>query len=527
MTRALAAVLLAAALAGCSGKVVSYQVQIVTASCDATVNPFEGVAYLQVRVKGDGLDAPLEATTGADTKALTVPEIPAGKNRVVEVRAYGTAGPGSKVLAYGATLPFEVPDVMPEIPTATTLAVFLRKVDAFTPTATAATPRDCARMKVPRAGHTATLLKNGKVYLAGGYRFADGTATVREALADAELYNPNTGAFESARSLSVGSATLPRAFHTATRLRSGQVLIWGGEGYLVPPGNNGPIPQSGIIIYDPDVDLYGAVPSRKAPQPANIARSHHQAVEDANGKVLLVGGMGLNPQNQLVPVDRIEWFDPATNAANVLDQPTMVRLETAAAAVQDGGIVAVAGGSDGTALRRDVTYFQYDGTTFKVTGTSPQLAQGRRAAAAVAVRQGNDLMVLGGYNDVSAVAPLSSSEVVATRTNGVGDGPALGGARGDICATVLHSGTVFAVGGRTVDGAGQSPRSDGASLLASALPAGGYTSLSGPTLNPARWAHTCTTLADGTVLITGGLREGGAAPQVLQDAWIYQPTPAD
>ncbi len=50
-----------------------------------------------------------------------------------------------------------------------------------------------------------------------------------------------------------------------------------------------------------------------------------------------------------------------------------------------------------------------------------------------------------------------------------------------------------------------------------------------PTLPLGRYLHTCTLLADGSVLVTGGLNETAAKPEgdVLNDAWIYTPPPGD
>jgi N-acetylneuraminic acid mutarotase len=75
----------------------------------------------------------------------------------------------------------------------------------------------------PQVDNTATLLANGEVLVAGGYLGVDShyqpvyTAT-------AELYNPSTGAWKA-----TGSMTVPRAFHGATLLPSGQVLVAGGS----------------------------------------------------------------------------------------------------------------------------------------------------------------------------------------------------------------------------------------------------------------------------------------------------------
>ena len=66
-------------------------------------------------------------------------------------------------------------------------------------------------MSVGRFGHTATLLPNGKVLVAGGY------------IASAELYDPASGTWTN-----TGSMSTARAGHTATLLPNGKVLVAGG-----------------------------------------------------------------------------------------------------------------------------------------------------------------------------------------------------------------------------------------------------------------------------------------------------------
>jgi len=67
----------------------------------------------------------------------------------------------------------------------------------------------------PRYSHTATLLPNGKVLVAGGFRAS--------ALGIADLYDPVTGTWSA-----TGSLATARYFHTAILLTTGKVLVTGG-----------------------------------------------------------------------------------------------------------------------------------------------------------------------------------------------------------------------------------------------------------------------------------------------------------
>src|SRR5438477_12857879 len=68
-----------------------------------------------------------------------------------------------------------------------------------------------------RSAHTATLLPNGKVLVAGGYNGSSSLATV-------ELYDPTSGNWTT-----TGSLATARCFHTATLLSNGKVLVVGGD----------------------------------------------------------------------------------------------------------------------------------------------------------------------------------------------------------------------------------------------------------------------------------------------------------
>lgn len=82
-----------------------------------------------------------------------------------------------------------------------------------------------ATKAVARRGHTATLLADGTVLVAGGRDGYGDDVYVMDALDSAVTYDPATGAWTDA-----GTMATRRRYHAATLLADGRVLVSGGLG---------------------------------------------------------------------------------------------------------------------------------------------------------------------------------------------------------------------------------------------------------------------------------------------------------
>ena len=145
---------------------------------------------------------------------------------------------------------------------------FLRKADLYDPDTETWSPTGQLAIDRGRDAHTATLLGNGKVLVAGGENLSG-------YLNSADLYDPVTGAWSASGSLATG-----RAHHTATALGSGKVLAAGGFGGLFSSES-----------YLPSAELYNpATGTWRATRALSTARGYHTATLLGNGKVLAAAG---------------------------------------------------------------------------------------------------------------------------------------------------------------------------------------------------------------------------------------------
>jgi N-acetylneuraminic acid mutarotase len=197
-----------------------------------------------------------------------------------------------------------------------------------------------------RYGHTATLLKNGKVLVAGGSNTSDLIST----LASAQIYDPATGTWSI-----TGNLSASRIFHTATLLPNGQVLVTGGhEPNFVPVGGNGfaaaPMSLNGVELYDPATGTWSIAAS------LNTTRESHTATLLPNGKVLVAAGgystpsgnppCGLTASCSFNVLNNAELYDPASGTWSMTASLNTPRSNYTATPLP-GGKVLVAGGQTG------------------------------------------------------------------------------------------------------------------------------------------------------------------------------------
>jgi hypothetical protein len=154
--------------------------------------------------------------------------------------------------------------------------------------ATAGSWTQTGSMNYPREAQTASLLRNGKVLVAGGANseiFHD-----FDALTSAEIYDPVSNTWTV-----TGAMNVRRLAHAATTLNDGRVLVSGGALEFYSPG---PVTNA-CEIYDPATGAWTLTGFMMT------NRSFHSATLLPNGKVLVAGGTDDNSS-----FSSAEVFDP-------------------------------------------------------------------------------------------------------------------------------------------------------------------------------------------------------------------------
>lgn len=234
-------------------------------------------------------------------------------------------------------------------------------------------------MRTARFFHTATLLQNGMVLMAGGRDV--------ETLASSELYNPATGTFAY-----TGTMGQDRYSHTATLLNNGRVLIAGG--YKI--GTNGG-PLSSAEIYDPATGLFTPTGAMGTP------RVRPTATILPDGRVLIVGG--INGPDYRYALTSAEIYDPATGLFTPTGYMSSKRDSHTAVRLDDGNVLVVGGYYNGYRSSAEV----YNSVTMVFSTTVPMNTM-RSGHTAIGLTTG-EILVAGGGPAVSSAEVYRCQQV--------------------------------------------------------------------------------------------------------------------
>jgi hypothetical protein len=359
------------------------------------------VQYLRFEPRGtDVMTGSL--TTILETSAGSAPEIPIPLTSDFQMIVTGHRDDfDAPASAIGVSARFDL--VGRDEPVA--IRVPLAQIDRFYDTTDLAEPASCSRMNVPRYGATATHLpRSGAVLVVGGATVQDGTIEYRR---EVELYDPATGRFEVVARMPPGAE---RAFHTATLLADGRVLIAGGDAVIEQRRQS---IASALVIDTRDITAIRVLDPVRMPGP----RTGHQAVRLANGLVVLIGGRVLqdlqtNPSHtylrELAIFDPVrgEFLDANAGTLSGAFAINEARYGHSATLLASGRDVMIAGGFNETGPVRTFEILRIDEGAIQVTSVPATGSAVGPIFHAATLDEDGRVLLAGGYSTVDDAEPM-------------------------------------------------------------------------------------------------------------------------
>jgi N-acetylneuraminic acid mutarotase len=184
-----------------------------------------------------------------------------------------------------------------------------------------------ASLQIERANHRSVLLSDGRVLVCGGTSEIEG---VRTELPSCEIYDPVSGTWSTAQDM-----LKPRTGHTATLMQNGRVLVTGGYN-----GDDGYLPD--CEVYNPETNMWlytGFL---------NHARWAHGAARFDDGTVLIIGGYLEDDEYESEILSSCEIYDPDTGTCTLIEQEMSAGRSGPVVTTLSDGRIAVFGGYAGS-----------------------------------------------------------------------------------------------------------------------------------------------------------------------------------
>jgi hypothetical protein len=320
-----------------------------------------------------------------------------------------------------------------------------------------------------RGLQTATLLTDGTVLIVGGQTVTEGAVSV---FSSGELYDSATGAFTA-----TGSMQEARECHTASLLQGGRVLIVGGQNDQV---------LASAELYDQQTRRFSPTGSMAGP------RENQTATLLTDGRVLIAGGNGAD--GDTAPLATAEIYDPKTGTFSSTGSMSTARLRAGAARLSDGRVLVVGGEDANLSPIFSAEIYNPRSGSFSPTGS---MSTGAFSVAAISMLGGR-VFVIGAGADATATAQIYDP------TNGSFSATGRMAVPHPDTAVLLHDGRVLVIGGYWAGDAG--------SATADLYDPKTNTFGPGGTLMSPRLDESATVMADGRVLLAGGV--DGASAEV-------------
>ncbi len=318
-------------------------------------------------------------------------------------------------------------------------------------------------MNIPRVGHKAVLLKDGRVLILGGdskntveiynpknkkFKLVeemlsgdvdtatllnDGKVLITGINANAELFDPRTEKFKLTNDMNYS-----RSGATATLLKNGRTLIIGGKTFT---SQNGKPDLSKLVpvseIYNPKTEKFEIVPKLNTP------RSEHFSILLKDGNVLILGGNSINnialniPELYIVKMNKFIKLKETSCSIITFGNPLPVVLKNGYILIPYCKI-----------FKKRVNMKILNPNSLLIEDTSVSLNHKFIGNKSILLKDGNVLFFGGAKEQPWYYSGIKNSFVYNPHLNKLIDGPSLNFARASSTATLLNNGNVLITGGK-------------------------------------------------------------------------------